>query len=175
MQNGNDYVFLPDYPRYYFAFLDDRFAQFNGIDGTESQSTDNILEGNRKWMYPFGDNQPYLVVTNDNVVKIYRVDITTANDYEIDGPLPSIFSLGRPYPNPFNASQTIPITARLNSHLKVDVYNLLGEKVGNIHNGIVRSSSINLQWDAENLASGIYFIRAVSGDYAATVRSILLK
>jgi hypothetical protein len=170
-----DCIFMSDHPGYFFAFDNDRFIQFNGEDGTEFQSTTHIPAGIKLWEYPFDDGQPYLVTLNANVVSIYKPVIITDADGGEAAPLPVSLSLGKPYPNPFNSTQTIPVTAKPGKLLTIDVFNLLGQKVDCIYSGINYSQEFKITWNADKFASGIYLIRAVSEDETAVVRSILLK
>jgi hypothetical protein len=173
-EGANNYIYLPDHPGYFCAFVDNRFVQFNGTDGSEVQSTDFIPSGTKFWKYPFNDGQPYLVTLNSNTVSIHKPAIITDVDDD-NKPIPTTFSLGQPYPNPFNASQTIPVTNKPGETLTIDVYNLLGQKVACIYSGVSYSEKLNINWNADKLASGVYLIRAKSGEQSAVVRSILMK
>lgn len=106
---------------------------------------------------------------------IYRVDIVTDADDEMPLALPATLSLGQPYPNPFNAEQTIPVTVRAGSHLTADVYDILGRKIETLFDGVAEKGEIKLIWNAGAHASGIYFVKAISGKHTAVVRSILVK
>jgi hypothetical protein len=171
----NNCVYLPDHPGYYCAFVGDRFVQFNGEDGTEFQSTNLVPTGGKKWDYPFDDDHPYLVTLDSNTVSIYKPVVITDADGGEDVPIPVVLSLGKPFPNPFNATQTIPITTKQGRPLTVDVYNLLGQRVKRIYSGVSYSKQFNLSWNANNVPSGIYLIKAVSDNETAIVESILLK
>jgi hypothetical protein len=173
--NSFNFIYLPDHPGFYCAFAGGRFVQFYGEDGSEFQSTNIVPAGNKSWQYPFDDGRPYLVTIDSNTVAIYKPEIITDADGGEDTPLPTTLSLGKPYPNPFNATQTIPITTRPGRQLTVDVYNLLGQKVDRIYSGISHSRQFNITWKADEFASGIYLIEAVTGNESSIVKSILLK
>ncbi len=171
----SNFICLPGYPGYYFAFRNESFYQFDGADGSEFQSTDYVPYGSRFWAYPFDDGQPYLVAFNSRTVSIFQPSVITDADGGEDLPLPTTLSLGHPYPNPFNASQTIPVTVRPGERLTIEVYNLLGQKVDEIYSGVSYAHEMNLTWQADHFASGIYLIRAQSGAQTAIVKSILMK
>lgn len=170
-----NYIFMPDYPGYYFAFHNSQLVQFDGATGEEVSSSQQVPAGLGHWDYPFRDNQPYWVTYRADTVTIYAVGIMTDADEGEPLPLPATLSLGKPYPNPFNATQTIPITVRPGEELTVNVYNLLGQKIQTVYSGTPSAATLNLTWRADHLPSGVYFVRATSGDAAAVVRSILLK
>ncbi len=167
-------VYLPEYPGYFFAFAGGRFVQISGADGSEVQSTTDIPAGDKWWDYPYHTDQPYLVVVSGNTVSLYRPGISTDSN-DSPPPLPSTLSLGKPYPNPFNAAQTVPVTIVPGHDLTVDVFNLLGQKVETIYTGRPSTATLNLTWRADNLPSGVYFVRAAGDGNIAVVRSILLK
>lgn len=171
-----NFIYFPCNPGYYFAFRGDAFVQFNGSDGSEVQSTSEIPTGKRKWDYPFGNNQPYMVITNGNEIAIYKPAVVTAADEGDEIPIPAKLSLGNPYPNPFNSSQTITVKASPGDILTVDVYNLLGQKIESIHNARVTGpDEIKIVWEPGEIPTGIYFIKAFTQDQATVVKSILLK
>ncbi len=170
-----DCVYLPDHPGYFFAFDGDRFVQYRGKDGSEFQSTADVPVGNKKWMYPFNGGQPYLVSFLSNTITIYRPMVITDVGEEADQQLPTALSLGPPHPNPFNASQTIPVKIRSGQPLTVDIYDLLGRRVDRIYSGNPFTNDLELQWNVGALPSGVYFIKATSGNQVAVRKSILLK
>ena len=170
-----DLIYLDDYPGYFFAFVGERFVQFRGFDGAEYQSTSGIPSGSRSWCLLYGDNKLYLSVTSGSTVTIFEPVISTDVGGGEDMPLPASLSFGQPYPNPFNATQTIPIRSRPGRQLTIDIFNILGQKVDCIYDGTITSGQMNLAWQAGALSSGVYFIRATSDGRHSFTRSILLK
>ncbi|HVO73814.1 MAG TPA: T9SS type A sorting domain-containing protein, partial [Ignavibacteriaceae bacterium] len=85
------------------------------------------------------------------------------------------------FPNPFNASTTIKYFLPVESRIRLAVYNLLGEEIKELINSNVKAGFHELNFDAGNLASGIYLYRlsAVSADVekssTKTKKLILLK
>jgi hypothetical protein len=170
------YVYHPDYPGSYFACSDSKLHQIDGTNHTILQSVDFNFEGEIYWDYPFNDNIPHLVVINDNTVTLYNVELVTDAENGEDVPVPEKLSIGNPYPNPFNTSQTITIKASPGDILTVDVYNLLGQKIESIHNARVTGlDGIKIIWEPGQIPSGIYLINASTKDQTTVVKSILLK
>jgi len=60
------------------------------------------------------------------------------------------------YPNPFNPTTTIHYSLTKDSHVKLVVYNVLGEAVAQLIDGFHSQGSYNVQWDAQNQPSGLY-------------------
>ncbi|NQS98031.1 MAG: T9SS type A sorting domain-containing protein [candidate division Zixibacteria bacterium] len=72
---------------------------------------------------------------------------------------PTSFSLQTPYPNPFNAATLIPYELPYNSYVTIEIYNILGQKVSTLTEGVLSAGSWKLSWDATGLSSGLYFCR----------------
>jgi len=73
--------------------------------------------------------------------------------------LPSMYELRQSYPNPFNPTATIHYNLSTQSHVSLKVYNLLGQAVATLTNGIEMAGYKEVQWNAANFASGVYFYR----------------
>jgi len=77
---------------------------------------------------------------------------------------PSKFSLDQNYPNPFNPSTTIKYRLPAEMNVTVKVYNMLGQEVAILADGLQAPGTQTLQWDASHMASGLYFYRVVAED-----------
>lgn len=80
----------------------------------------------------------------------------TAEDYP---PLPRGFSLDQNYPNPFNPVTTISYTIARDGHVDLNVYNLKGQKVARLEEGVRKKGRHQLIFDGRDLTSGVYFYR----------------
>ena len=99
---------------------------------------------------------------------------------EVDGPefessLPASTSLFQSYPNPFNANTVIEYALLEAAEVKLEVYNLIGEKVATLVNGIEDAGYKSVTWDASEVSSGLYFYKLSAGDYIETKRMMLIK
>ncbi len=94
-----------------------------------------------------------------------------------DGPgtLPVLFKLEQNFPNPFNPSTTIRYSLPHRSHVTLAVYNTLGQKISDLVNADIDAGYHEIQFDANNLASGVYFYRMQAGSFADAKRLILLR
>lgn len=96
-------------------------------------------------------------------------------------PLPHEYLLGKPFPNPFNAQFSVPLSLPQFSNVKVKIYNLRGQSVAAIFEGSLEAGNHFIPCDAAQLSSGIYFLRlAVRGETDAqlieqTAKLVLLK
>ena len=89
--------------------------------------------------------------------------------------LPDKYILAQNYPNPFNAKTSITYQVPKASDVKLEVYNLSGQKVATLVNGIQTTGRHSVTWDASGASSGIYFYKLTAGDYTSMKRMALLK
>jgi hypothetical protein len=89
--------------------------------------------------------------------------------------LPSEFALLSNYPNPFNASTVISYELPVSSHVKLEVYNLFGQKVSALVDGQQEAGYQSVTWDPSDVSSGLYFYKLTAGDISETKRMILIK
>ena len=97
----------------------------------------------------------------------------------LNGPaLPQRFTLGSNYPNPFNPSTIIPYQLPAPMHVRLEVFNLLGQRIATLVDGERAAGAHTAEWDATDAAgqavgAGVYLYR-LSGDGAKITRRMLL-
>ncbi|GAB1468625.1 hypothetical protein MASR2M64_13640 [Candidatus Cloacimonadota bacterium] len=84
------------------------------------------------------------------------------------------------YPNPFNPSTTLAFTTPRSLDVSVDLFNIRGQKVRNLHRGNLHGGQHKLVWDGKDdsgrgVGSGIYFARINAGSYVKNVKMVLMK
>ena len=94
-------------------------------------------------------------------------------------PIPTGYALLQNYPNPFNAGTVIPFDLGQGGDWTLQVYNVAGQVVRTF-TGHDAPGRVDVSWDGNNasgsnMASGVYFYRVVSGEFAATRKMTLLK
>jgi hypothetical protein len=90
------------------------------------------------------------------------------------------FELAQARPNPFSDATTIAFSVPNRTHVQIEVYNILGQKVRTLVNETMEANSYVRQWDGRadggtKVSSGIYFYKMVAGDFSATRKAVLLK
>jgi len=88
---------------------------------------------------------------------------------------PTVFSLAQNYPNPFNPKTQINYTLPRNSQVRLEVYNLLGQKAAILVDSKQTRGYKSVTWDASPFPSGIYLYRLQTGDYTETKKMVLIK
>jgi len=95
---------------------------------------------------------------------------------EVEVPLE--YSLAQNYPNPFNPVTDIRYQIADNRypiHTTLKVYNVLGQEVVTLVDEMKAPGVYTVEWDASDLASGVYFYRLTAGEYTTTLRMVLMK
>jgi len=106
---------------------------------------------------------------------------TTVVSVEDETPnLPTEFSLSQNYPNPFNPSTAIRFTIPSNvkretSNVTLKVYDILGREIATLVNEEKSAGSYEVEFDATNLSSGVYFYQLRAGGFVDTKKLILIK
>jgi len=94
--------------------------------------------------------------------------------------LPERLTLAQNYPNPFNPTTTISFGLNRRTSVRLDIFNILGEKVTTLADDDLAAGQYRLQWDGcdragRNVPSGIYLYRLKAGDESLTRKMMLLK
>ncbi len=89
--------------------------------------------------------------------------------------LPQTYSLSQNYPNPFNPLTQIEYSIPRPSWVRLEVYNILGERVAILVDREQQPGNYRIGWDAGDLRSGVYFCRMEAGSFTFTRRMVLLK
>jgi hypothetical protein len=89
--------------------------------------------------------------------------------------LPVEFTLKQNYPNPFNPSTTIAFSLPHAANASLKVFDMLGREVATLVNGYAASGLHEVQFDATNLASGVYVYRFSSGNFTTVKKMTVVK
>lgn len=85
------------------------------------------------------------------------------------------FALKQNYPNPFNPTTTINYQLAETSIVTLDVFNIMGQHIATLVNTSQSAGSHSVQFDASNLASGLYMYQLRAGDFVQTRKMHLIK
>ena len=101
--------------------------------------------------------------------------VNSHSEISVNLPVAREFSLSEAYPNPFNPVATLTMTIPEPAKVLVQVYNIKGEVVSILANGFMDANIYTFTWDASNLTSGIYFVKAEVGEFVETRKLTLIK
>ena len=87
----------------------------------------------------------------------------------------SSYQLDQNYPNPFNPTTVINYNIPEAGFVNITVYNLIGEKVETLVNEFRNAGSYKLNFNAENLRSGVYFYSIAVNDFISTKKMVLIR
>lgn len=99
--------------------------------------------------------------------------ITSVNPDESN--YPSGFYLGQNYPNPFNPSTKIRYSIPTSEFVALKAYDVLGNEVATLVNEYKSAGSYEIDFDAFQLSSGLYFYKIQVGSFVSTKKMILLQ
>ena len=97
-----------------------------------------------------------------------------------EGNRPSEFSLSQNYPNPFNPETYIEFGLSNAAHVKIDIFNIVGQRVRTLVDEEMESGNYVADWDGKDeqgnsVSSGIYFYRMKSEDFSDMKKMLLVK
>jgi hypothetical protein len=111
--------------------------------------------------------------------RLKQIDFNGEYEYsdivQVGNLAPTDYVLAQNYPNPFNPSTIIKFGLPQKSNVVLTVYNSLGAEVANLVNGVREAGSYEIEFNANNFSSGIYYYKIASGNFVETKKMILLK
>lgn len=85
------------------------------------------------------------------------------------------FHLYQNYPNPFNPTTSIKFILYKDSKVKLKIYDVLGKEIVILIDENLQPGTYEINWNASNYSSGIYYYRLFAGDFIETKKMVLLK
>jgi hypothetical protein len=106
---------------------------------------------------------------------LQSIEVATAQGAPVNlTVLPADFALMQNYPNPFNPTTTIAFALPQASDYTLSIYNVTGQTVQEF-SGHGDAGTVTVEWNASNMASGVYFYKLNAGSFSATKKMVLLK
>lgn len=106
---------------------------------------------------------------------IYRTIKSTTDIVENEEGIPSEFTLHQNYPNPFNPSTKIRYELPQSEKVTLKVYDIIGKEIATLVNKEKPAGSYEVNFNANKLASGIYYYTLTAGNFTQSKKMILMK
>ena len=133
------------------------------------------------WSWTVFADDGWDMVEATNGPRSLTVDIGWYLNSDKDGVnIPDVFALHQNYPNPFNPVTTIRYDVPEQAHVIMEIYNILGQKVAVVVDGIHQPGFHAVRWNGVNMygkpmSSGMYFYHIQAGDFRSVKKLILVK
>ena len=131
-----------------------------------------------EWIVSSSDGQ--LNTTANNGPRTITFDIGYMLNNDSEALLPDVFALHQNYPNPFNPVTTIRFDVPEESRVRIDIYNVMGQKVAAVVDAHYQPGFHAVNWggmttSGSALSSGMYFYRIQADNFTAVKKLILVK
>jgi hypothetical protein len=125
---------------------------WTGYDGYMNSWGSTNSNGN---VYLFKRNMPSGILSNRNIAEGFKLE--------------------QNYPNPFNPSTVINFTIGKSTHLSLEVYDITGKLIEMPINQYMNNGNYSIQFNGQNLPSGVYYYKIEAGDRTDTKKMVLIK
>ena len=159
----------------YYIILDEEFWVW--LEITDGNAFPHPLGHDRMWgeghYYNYNGSSATLY-SDDLMIRLITAEgqISVGDDPELQ---PLTFSFDRISPNPFNNQSSLDFTIAAAGQVRLTVYDITGREAGTLQDGIMQAGKHRLNWNANGLASGIYFVELQQGNLKAVKKAVLLK
>ncbi len=149
-----------------FAIIADTLGQGNGQKRAwEKWSDGNYYDMQSQWSSGNFDVDMWIAA----VINV----VTDVN--ESDNSLPTKYTLYQNYPNPFNPTTRIRYSIPTGSFVQLKIFDILGNEVASLVKAQQPAGYHEVEFNAANLSSGIYFYRLQTDNYSVSKKLILMK
>jgi glucuronoarabinoxylan endo-1,4-beta-xylanase len=151
-----------------FTFKNDSIAHVKRYTTSETKnlSYDGIID--------LADNSFTATLEGKSITTFVSTKTSTGVKL-LDSLIPQTFSLQQNYPNPFNSSTTISFSLPAKSSVLLKVFDMMGREVATLVDEELAAGTHCRQWNASNIASGVYFYRLQAGSFVETKKLLLLR
>ena len=103
------------------------------------------------------------------------IDNTTSTGFTESKYMYRNFTLNQNYPNPFNPNTAISYKLQATSFITLKIYDVLGNEITTLVDEVKEPGEYKVEWNATNIASGVYYLRLKAGNYTAVKKMLLMK
>ena len=151
-------------------------VKFNGKEWTSYNSSNSGLPDDNVYSLAF-DKKGNKWIGTENGLAVYNEDGITSIEEpgNIITIFPNQFYLSQNYPNPFNPTTKIKYSIPNSSFVTLKVFDILGREIETLINEEKTAGNYEIDFDASQLSSGIYFYQLKSGEFIQTKKMILIR
>ncbi|UCG62771.1 MAG: T9SS type A sorting domain-containing protein [Candidatus Zixiibacteriota bacterium] len=141
-------------------------------------------ESNKTYLSEYGTPGSWFEMGDNNGVDV-GIRVRTSVDLpvavtDVEGPVPSGYSLSHAYPNPFNLNTTIAYSLERRGYVELSIYNLMGQRVKTLVSDIMPAGQHSVAWNGTDfagkvVASGVYLYQLKTGEFVDSKKLVLLK
>ena len=147
--------------------IDQNYAEMYPTERIDLSFGTNTTTGNRAYILKTVgryETDTTFIGKQNNLAKINEQPIVPTENKLYDN-----------YPNPFNPSTIIKYSLKDEGRVTVKIFNTLGEEIRTLVDEIKPSGNYNLEFNANNLPSGVYIYRLQSGEFVSSKKMLLIK
>lgn len=130
-----------------------------------------LVDSRNNKVYTLSSFEPY----NNYGLIFYNQDSVIVTSAENHSFSINDFYLYQNYPNPFNLMTKIKFSIPKTEIVQLKIYDVLGNEIKTLLNDFKTTGTYEIEFDASNLPSSVYFYRMISGNYSETKKMILLR
>ena len=161
------------------------------VDAEPFGYTPYVITGSHNWSSSAeNSNDENTLIIQDNQVANFYLQEFAARYYEAGGTdsintityvnenmnkVPTEFLLLQNYPNPFNPVTTIRFEVPISQKIELNVFDVLGRKVKELYNDVAPVGIISVEFDADDIASGMYIYQLKTKEFSISKKMVLLK
>ena len=154
--------------------IDDLAPNFSGQVATDTTFKLNDVIASITGIQYFSFGNFKLIPRNDSDVDRKPVSV---ND---ETPVPFTFDLAQNYPNPFNPETSIRYQLAAKSQVKIEIFNILGQRVRTLVNQVQPAGQYTAKWLGQNdagvaVSTGVYIYQMKAGDFVKVQKMLFLK
>jgi CubicO group peptidase (beta-lactamase class C family) len=161
-------------PDFYFTWKNGGTASFTSFIGFAEDKSKDLKTGVVVLSNHYSPSCDKIAV---QILRYLNLDTNTVGfgNNQISSNIPDGFKLDQNFPNPFNPSTVIRYSLKENSYTTLKIYDALGKEIAVLVNENLKSGTYEIEFDASNLPSSVYFYKLTSGNHTETKKMFLLK
>jgi len=169
----DDFEFIPGDPsKIWLVTLSGLFYNTNL---EEPWSTEILFTESAGRDLEFTDPLHGWLLCDDGIVYYTDNNGGMVTNIEGENNFPADFILNQNYPNPFNPTTTISFSVPVESDVQLIIYDNIGRIIKTLVNDTKPVGTYSINFNADNLSSGIYFARLVTDTFTETIKMVFLK